>query len=123
MATKEKRRPEPPLTQDTRWLDAKGREWRILEKLPAGRNLCTTTDRRYQGDWTTREIRSALAARKAAPPQLYLAGHNVRRGQAVMRQYQEGDEARYYASLTKARAVVERFNRMALRRHQAAAVA
>lgn len=62
-------------------------------------------------------------AHQSGPPQLYLAGHNVRRGQAVMRQYQDGNEARYYACLTKARAVVERFNRMALRRHQAAAAA
>jgi hypothetical protein len=50
----------------TRWLDGKGREWRILEKLPFGRNVCTTTDRRFQGDWTTRDIRAALANQQVA---------------------------------------------------------
>jgi hypothetical protein len=54
------------LTTQTRWLDGKGREWRIVEKLPFGRNVCTTVDRRFQGDWTTRDIRSALANQQAA---------------------------------------------------------
>ncbi len=55
-----------PVTMATRWRDARGREWQIVEKLPFGRNSCTTTDRRYQGDWTHREIREALASRSAA---------------------------------------------------------
>lgn len=46
----------------TRWLDAKGREWAIVEKLPFGRNVCSTTDRRYQMDWTTKQIRAATSA-------------------------------------------------------------
>lgn len=50
------------VTMQTRWRDAKGREWRIVEKLPFGRNVCTTTDGRIQGDWTHKEIRAALRA-------------------------------------------------------------
>lgn len=49
------------VTLQTRWLDAKGREWRIVEKMPFGRNVCTTTDGRRQGEWTHKEIRAALA--------------------------------------------------------------
>jgi hypothetical protein len=50
------------VTMQTRWTDAKGREWRIVEKMPFGRNVCTTTDRRFQAEWTHKEIRAALAA-------------------------------------------------------------
>lgn len=50
-----------PITKETRWLDAKGREWQVYEKRPFGVNECRTTDRRFQGEWTTREIRAALA--------------------------------------------------------------
>lgn len=56
-----------PLTMATRWLDARGREWRIVVKLPFGRNVCTTTDCRYQGDWTHKEIRAALASMPMEP--------------------------------------------------------
>lgn len=49
------------VTMQTRWTDAKCREWRIVEKMPFGRNSCTTTDRRYQAEWTHKEIRAALA--------------------------------------------------------------
>lgn len=54
------------LTKATRWMDAKGREWMILEKYPGGRNLCTTVDRRYQGEWSHRDIRKALNDIRAA---------------------------------------------------------
>lgn len=50
-----------PLSMLTRWNDQKGRQWQIVEKLPFGRNLCTTTDRRFQAEWTHAEIRSAMA--------------------------------------------------------------
>lgn len=48
-----------PVTLETRWRDRKGREWRIVRKLPCGRNECATTDRRYLGEWTHKEIRAA----------------------------------------------------------------
>jgi hypothetical protein len=54
-----------PLTMQTRWHDAKGREWRIVEMLPFGRNICSTTDRRFQGAWTHKEIRNAIARQGA----------------------------------------------------------
>lgn len=61
-------KPNPlAVTMQTRWLDGKGREWRIVEKMPFGRNVCTTTDGRYQGDWTHKEIRAALAAFEVTP--------------------------------------------------------
>jgi hypothetical protein len=50
-----------PITHQTRWMDAKGREWRIIEMFPFGRNLCTTIDLHYQGDWPTKEIRAAIS--------------------------------------------------------------
>ena len=54
-------RQRQPVTMQTRWRDGKGREWQIVEKLPFGRNLCTTVDRRLQGEWTHKEIRHALS--------------------------------------------------------------
>lgn len=51
------------LTTETRWTDERGRVWRIVEKMPFGRNLCTTTDdgRKLVGEWTHNEIRAAIA--------------------------------------------------------------
>lgn len=56
-----------PLTKGTCWRDAKGREWEIFEKCPFGRHFCRTTDRRFQGEWSSREIREALSAASETP--------------------------------------------------------
>lgn len=55
-------------------------------------------------------------------PDVYLVGHNVRHGYAVQREYQRGNESRYYkCSPTRVRAIVERFNRLAARKRAAIA--
>lgn len=57
----------PAITLNTRWRDAKGREWRIIEKYPFGRNECCLVDAPWHsGGWTTREIRAAIAAASPA---------------------------------------------------------
>lgn len=46
----------------TRWLDAKGRNWRVLQDLHFGRFLCVLADNAgYSGEWTARDIRAAIA--------------------------------------------------------------
>ena len=50
-------------------------------------------------------------------PDVYLVGHNVRHGYGVQREYQASDQVRYYrCCITRVRAVVARFNRMAARK-------
>ncbi len=50
------------ITKETRWTDAKGRMWRVIENLHFGRYLCVLADRpSYSGEWTAKDIRSALA--------------------------------------------------------------
>ena len=70
------------------------------------------------GELTGAPISSDLAIDRTHPdPDLFLVGHNVRHGYAVMREYQAQNQARYYrCCITRVRAVVERFNRMAARR-------
>lgn len=53
---------QQPITKDTRWTDAKGRVWRVVENLYFGRWFCVLADRpSYSGEWTSKEIRKALA--------------------------------------------------------------
>jgi hypothetical protein len=45
----------------TRWNDAKGRTWRVLQNRQFGRYLCVLADKPgYSGDWTAKDIRAAL---------------------------------------------------------------
>lgn len=54
-----------PIYNTTRWADAKGRIWRVLENLHFGRYLCVLADKpSYSGVWTSKEIRAALAKAK-----------------------------------------------------------
>jgi len=53
------------------------------------------------------------ALRRLLAPRLYLAGHNHRRGLAIMREFQRCDSVRFYTDLPYARRLVDRFNRMA----------
>ncbi|MGX9958561.1 hypothetical protein ACW0US_07245 [Xanthomonas euvesicatoria] len=49
-------------------------------------------------------------------PRLFIQGHSHKRGYAIQREYQRGDETRYFVSRTYAFALVARWNRMAQRR-------
>lgn len=54
-------------------------------------------------------------------PRLYIRGHVAGRGYAIQREYQRGDASRFYTTIQRARAVVDRWNRMASRRVAGAA--
>lgn len=58
-----------PITMETRWQDAKGRTWRVIENRHFGRYLCALADRpSYSGEWTAKEIRAAIAKATGAQP-------------------------------------------------------
>jgi hypothetical protein len=51
-----------PITFSTRWKDAKGRTWRVIENMHFGRYNCVLEDRpSYSGWWTAKEIRAAIS--------------------------------------------------------------
>jgi hypothetical protein len=57
----DKNKAHAPITLSTRWQDAKGRAWRVLENRHFGRYLCVLADNpAYSGEWTTQEIRAAI---------------------------------------------------------------
>jgi hypothetical protein len=59
---------QAPIYNTTRWTDAKGRVWRVLENMYFGRYLCVLADKpSYSGVWTSKEIRAALAKAKGQP--------------------------------------------------------
>ena len=50
-----------PITKRTRWQDAKGRTWQVLDHLHFGRYFCALADRHsYHGELTAKDIRSAI---------------------------------------------------------------
>lgn len=56
-----KRAKPMPITKKTRWQDAKGRTWQVLEHLHFGRYFCALADRHsYHGEWTAKDIRRAV---------------------------------------------------------------
>lgn len=60
----------------------------------------------------TPKYRIAQAIKAGTIKRLYVAGHNVRRGQAVALEYVDAPPVRFYqCSPSKVRAIVERFNR------------
>ncbi len=73
----------------------------------------------YAAELEEYRVKAHLALHESEMPFLYIEGHSARRGYAVLVEYSDAPPVRYYSNLRRARAIVERFNRLQVRKNGA----